>query len=518
MPPKRKATEEDGNPPKKARLGAPEAPTRRSTRSKSKSKEPSTEPEESPSPTPDLKSRKFKKKKTEEEWEIVGDDSRDPVEINKPEPKRLTLTLREKKSGKPRPFTYSVKAEDFDWTSKKDIDALNKYRNNVFTTHGFPPKVSKYHWLPYEDAWLELVFQKLYDDKGHTSKPAKSKILEAFNNFFEGRTNLYDAKGHKVPARKARDNSSFSSHLKSPKLRALYDIVKDGMKDKSAGAWVPDITDAEIEAQMSERKGRGKTPAVVEALASPENNVAPAPKLKALPSTGQTKPRGAEILPPVPLTMDQLDAQGFKFSKLPKNNEQAIKQHREAENKRELDSSWNRMAMNDLDKRFEKRSKYNPAKATHPAGARKIWWRDFRPEVEAKMRKEVEEDWHKTSAREEGAAAVNGLLNAAILPPVGYTGDIRELLKKRELPDRELMVAETGAAARSKVHDHHDTFYKLDTDKEAAELEANEPEANESNTIKPKSNKPKANKPKVKQRNIYSDSSVTGDESVDEEI
>jgi hypothetical protein len=451
MPPKRKATDDDGNSPKKARLGVPEVSTRRSTRSKSKSKEPSTEPEESPSPTPDLKSINAKRKKTEGEWEVVGDDSRDPVEMNKPEPKRLTLTLREKKSGKLRPFTYSVKAEDFDWTSKKDIDALNKYRNNVFTTHGFPPKVFKYHWLPYEDAWLELVLQKLYDDKDHTPKPDKSEILEAFNNFFEGRTDLYDAKGHKVPARKARDNSSFSSHLKSPKIRALYDIVKDGMKDKSAGAWVPDITDAEIEAQMSKSKSRSKTPAVGEVLASPENNVASAPKLKALPDAEKTKPRGTKILPTVPLTMEHLEAQGFRFSKLPKNNEEAIEQHREAENKRELDISWNQTAVEGVGKRLKKHTEYNTERH------HENWWKDFGPGDGGKLQKE---DWHKTSVREDGAASINGLLNAAILPPVGYTGHIRKLVQKRELPDRELLLADTSAAAMRSLHRHHEDNYK----------------------------------------------------------
>jgi hypothetical protein len=57
----------------------------------------------------------------------------------------------------------------------------------------------------------------------------------------------------------------------------------------------------------------------------------------------------------------------------------------------------------------------------------------------------TEEDWHKKSARERGAAAVvNGLLNAAIIPPFGYGGSIRDLVDKQHLADDEVLFAKSS--------------------------------------------------------------------------
>ena len=52
-----------------------------------------------------------------------------------------------------------------------------------------------------------------------------------------------------------------------------------------------------------------------------------------------------------------------------------------------------------------------------------------------------------TKRRVEGAAAVDALLNAAIVPPLGYNGDIRTLVDGNLLPDDQLMVHHESALA-----------------------------------------------------------------------
>lgn len=61
--------------------------------------------------------------------------------------------------------------------------------------------------------------------------------------------------------------------------------------------------------------------------------------------------------------------------------------------------------------------------------------------------------------RVEGAPAVNALLNSAILPPVGYHGDVRALVKDKALPTDQLRLHELSESAVRAYHVAHDDEY-----------------------------------------------------------
>jgi hypothetical protein len=539
MAPKRKATSGTGSTPKKPKVDAPGVATRLSSRSKSLSSERSTDAEDAVAPMQSTKAEKAKANEATGHWEIVGKDSRDALVVGVPEPHRLVLTLRNTASKETKTFKYRKEAEEVDWDDPDELAAINKYRHTACTRHKLPLKVVKFPWTPYETAFLELMYQKLQANipKGHTSKPHENKILESFNNFFENRTDLVDQQGRAAPARLKRDKSSFTSYVNRPSgsIRALRDLVKDELKDQSAGAWIPDITDAEIETHLKKEKAKDKSKGTRNATSVPTKKAITKQKTKPLLDAGKNKPnakpnasantiegdKSAPIAPtasdedtdmpdtpkdPEALlipsntnaqqanptaqkTIEELKAEGFLFYEIPKNNKEAIEQHRDVQNKKKLDSSWNMKAITDLDARLEKRG------FSKPGEDRDRWSRDNRPEVEKQRKTQIakkggwmEEDWHKNSAREGGAAAVNGLLNAAILPPLGYTGHIRDLVEKRQLPEGELILAQSSEAAIRKVHSVHDRDFKVPEEKS-----------------------------EVEQRDLNDDSSETGGESVDEE-
>jgi hypothetical protein len=294
MPPKRKATSVAGNTRKKAKVEALVVSTRRSPRSRSKSTEPSSEPEDTATLVPITKAGKANAKKATEHWEIVGNDSRDRLKVGVPEPHRLVLKLRERTSGQDKTFDkYKEKAKDFDWDDAKQVAAINKYRDTACTRHNLGVKVVKHPWTPYETAFLELMYQKLQGitPTGHISKPHENKISDAFNNFFEGRTDLVDQLGRVAPARQTRDKSSFTSYVNRPTgtIRALRDPVKEELRNKSAGAWIPNITDAEIDAHLKKGKAKDKGTAPGDATSVRKKKATPKPKVKDLPDVGKSK-------------------------------------------------------------------------------------------------------------------------------------------------------------------------------------------------------------------------------------
>jgi hypothetical protein len=233
------------------------------SRNKSKSKELPTEPKETEEPSSSTPAARSGETKTIEEtgyWELMN-ETRGRLEVGKPEPKRLAFTLKHSKTGEKKTFKVRIPDEGFDWDNPKYIHNANKYRDNVCTRYGLPSKVKKDAWTPNENAWLEIMFaQKLKGPipKDYTSRPHLEKIREAVSSFFVGRTDLSDNQGRPAPARGARDKSSFVSYVNRPTgaVRALQDAVNDQLKDNSAGAWIPDITDAEIDAHLG-----SKTPA-----------------------------------------------------------------------------------------------------------------------------------------------------------------------------------------------------------------------------------------------------------------
>jgi hypothetical protein len=65
----------------------------------------------------------------------------------------------------------------------------------------------------------------------------------------------------------------------------------------------------------------------------------------------------------------------------------------------------------------------------------------------------------ETGQRFKEAPAVNSLLNSAIVPPIGYHGDVRTLVRDRALPEDQLRLHELNQSALEAYHAAHDKEY-----------------------------------------------------------
>jgi hypothetical protein len=221
-------------------------------------------------------------------WEIMDGDSRDRLVVGVAAPERLILRLRNRMTDTKETPTYTKKAAEIDWNNADHIGKINKWRNQVFTRdYKFPPLVPRSGWLPYETAYLELLYQKLLlvaASDSTTVLPHSSKIVEAFHKFFDDRDDITDKNGIVQPPLESRTRESITSYIrrKSNDVSKLYAQIKDRQKDKSDNAQVPAITDAEIDAYMLNKTvvaggaaqavpaagaGKGKKPAVAAPVA-----------------------------------------------------------------------------------------------------------------------------------------------------------------------------------------------------------------------------------------------------------
>ena len=156
------------------------------------------------------------------------------------------------------------------------------------------------------------------------------------------------------------------------------------------------------------------------------------------------KPRWVKPVetPPVPTHPDviaDLKARGYTWTELPKNNEEAIKAHQEAQNAKPSENAWIEVTKKNLEDRI--------GRQTNADFDREFFNKDLKKKYEGKGDTVHVEDWHEKSARRAGAAEVTALLNTDDIPPLGYTGDIRDLHKKRLLSEDELELADAREAA-----------------------------------------------------------------------
>ncbi|KAL7770336.1 hypothetical protein CFE70_000269 [Pyrenophora teres f. teres 0-1] len=139
------------------------------------------------------------------EWEIMDGDGRDTILPGTPQPNRLKMKFRHKTTNIEKNLTYQKKeAKDINWDSKEDIHHINKWRSSIFLQKGFPPLVEKLSWAPTEKGYLELFLERValaVKKDNSIVLPDKEVILETFNEYFDGRSDLRDAKGHELPAR-----------------------------------------------------------------------------------------------------------------------------------------------------------------------------------------------------------------------------------------------------------------------------------------------------------------------------
>ncbi|KAI4638763.1 hypothetical protein J4E93_009791 [Alternaria ventricosa] len=265
MPPKRKGDAvTTPKPAKKAKTGG--TPTRTSPRNKTSDSEtpPATSTGKKPRKPahPGSKAVKAPDEDANFEWEILEGDKRSTLVVGAPQPKRLTLRFhhRHDNNEKDRTFEYDRKAaKNIDWNNKDHIRDINKWRNQIFVQNmKFPPKVTHTPWTPFETAYLELFHEKLLEAAtGKTNTfvaPHNELIFEAFNDYFEGRTDIRDKSGKPMEeALGTRPLNGLTSYLNraGTKIRGLRDrmsALKPKLKkSKKDDTWMPSITDDEIE-------------------------------------------------------------------------------------------------------------------------------------------------------------------------------------------------------------------------------------------------------------------------------
>ena len=119
--------------------------------------------------------------------------------------------------------------------------------------------------------------------------------------------------------------------------------------------------------------------------------------------------------------------------------------HQEAQNAKPSENAWIEETKKNLEDRI--------GRQTSADFDREFFNKDLKQRYEGKGKMVNVEDWHEKSARRAGAAEVTALLNTADIPPLGYTGDIRDLHKKRLLSEDELELADAREAAIPRMHD-----------------------------------------------------------------
>jgi len=352
-------------------------------------------------------------------------------------------------------------------------------------------------WSPEEKAYLEIMYQKLHNaaaSKSHSSLPHARKVFSSLNSFFN----------------EDREWGSFTSHVGRPTNKAINGLRKDIMKkmnDNSDNAWIPDITEEEIEAHLKHgpvtaKSGPTKavkqiakdTPAPIKQVGKPDPKAKPGhTKQKMMePSTGTmdavtSKP--TDVLEPPneqQHTKHQLPSKSTKGESFEKNvlieavsrsptnvfnGEVPVKVTPVEEANRLVAAGYKFTEIPEDDEEAIERY-LKEGDVQQPDGSwiktaeddldgriqrlgkpdkfRKLWRPDRGP-----GKFDAQEDWHKVSVRRDGAAAVNGLLCTAVTPPLGYTGSIKELLNERRLLSRHLILEDASKEAIEKVYALH---------------------------------------------------------------
>ncbi|EFQ90084.1 hypothetical protein PTT_13402 [Pyrenophora teres f. teres 0-1] len=448
------------------------------------------------------------------EWEIMDGDGRDTILPGTPQPNRLKMKFRHKTTNIEKNLTYQKKeAKDINWDSKEDIHHINKWRSSIFLQKGFPPLVEKLSWAPTEKGYLELFLERValaVKKDNSIVLPDKEVILETFNEYFDGRSDLRDAKGHELPARHTSNgDEAYMPEITDDEIEAYLAnglIASNSISEESSSG----IENMESLHQMSptnkdeiynshppagqsnkpttmeqalEEDTTGRTEATglsIEASRSAENqtfedvststadndllansvpgvtNSQASPHLpQAVPSSSTGKKKKSRNQRPVihrsstpPEEIARQVADGWIIPYIPQSDEEALQLHREKSSKKPYDL-WYARANHDLSKRLADYGGF-PV----PGPERNAFSRGDRKLKPGEISFREGEDFHKNSARKEGSAAVNALLNYTLLPPVGYTGPLDYLWRHKLLPKEELDAREASEIAIKRLHDN----------------------------------------------------------------
>jgi hypothetical protein len=360
------------------------------------------------------------------------------------------------------------KTSDEDGGAHSDAETRNTPQTNSRAVK--PPRTG---WTPTETGYLELLHEKLKRAAKSDPKfrmPDNTRMLEEFNKFFEYRNDIRDKKGVLVEPLGTRNMGQLTSYMgrKGSKLHKLRKNLSQYNTSNDAETYFPAMTDAEIQSYMD---GHGlihvdEDDAIPEkhtrALQSSSQRPQKRPKLPPAQTSSQAqqhttdnaepkkkprwvKPPETPVVPDTPEYIASLKAKGYTWSYIPESSTEAIELHRTKHDKNPADTTWISQATKGLDDRIKRRSS--------PGFHHEFFNRDAIAKYDSPEARKKFEDWHEISARVDGAAAVTGLLNTADVPPIGYTGDVRDLHRKRLLPENELEVADARDDGIGKRHD-----------------------------------------------------------------
>lgn len=201
---------------------------------------------------------------TEGVWEVVKGGDHKPLKVGVVATDHLELIFRNKETGEETTHNYKIPKGGIDWNKEEYAKKIDSWRRQLFTRKGFANTVQKVPWAPEEGVYLELMYIKLRaeikpDDNAILT--CQAKIFEAYNAFFDGRTDLLDQKGVALPERQAREKSSLQAFVarQGGPIRPIREEIKKRLKNKNPVVWLPAITDAEIAAHISSKSRVGKT-------------------------------------------------------------------------------------------------------------------------------------------------------------------------------------------------------------------------------------------------------------------
>ncbi len=464
---------------KKQKVGSAESGSRPSGRGK---RNPTERPDNANTATAksDLRSG------ANDEWEVLNGDDRTRLLVGVEAPDRLTLTFRNKKTGKEQSYTFpDIEHENIDWNSQSHIAEINKWKTRTFLDMGYEELVRKVFWTDDEAAFVRLFYEKLVaatTTKKEFTVPNSKKIAVAFNAFFDA---LHKEKRDQADNvdREHRSSTSIASFVRRKddrsRLRKDYEQLIEYAETASGAVYMPTITTKELNEYMRKegksfkeldvangKKGGkpSKKPTVgksqpVSGLVDDEpktrqseeqssgGNSEPVAPSQKLPIK---KPLETETIPISDETIKQMTEDGWAIPTFPVNNEATLGIQSKENRSNRSDYSW----IKQTEKGFLERLHFDPLKVEDyysRCKPRELWY-SSRP-GDSKTLDEVDE------RRDPRAASINGLLNAAVIPPVGYRGSLHDLVADQAAFDPQRPLAEASAAVRVQFDQYHDEAF-----------------------------------------------------------